>query len=277
MRIVNIQELCYEDANVTGIEVYPEAWTKRREFSLYKNAPRPTSALLFVCSDISVSYHSANGQTVTAGKGDVVYIPKGACYHVTVSDSQSRIDTYTVNFTLRAESELLITDQISILTNRQDNRFELMVEQLREAVYRFEGNLSKRNFFKIKSAFFSLIDAVAGAAGELNDMYYPIRLGVRALRNEWNKNNKIETYAALCNVSPAYFYKCFREWSGKSPVEYRNLLRLTNASAMLRHTDMPVGEIAEIIGFDDAFYFCRVFTKHYGLSPQKYRKSTQNA
>ena len=80
-------------------------------------------------------------------------------------------------------------------------------------------------------------------------------------------------YAALCGISIAYFYRCFRKWSGKSPVEYRNLLRLSNAEAMLRNSDMRMGEIASLIGFDDPFYFCRVFAKQYGMSPRAYRNA----
>ena len=49
---------------------------------------------------------------------------------------------------------------------------------------------------------------------------------------------KIEKYAALCGISEAYFYRCFHKWAGKSPVEYRNLIRLSNAEAMLRYTDI---------------------------------------
>ena len=88
---------------------------------------------------------------------------------------------------------------------------------------------------------------------------------------EFFSNEKMEKYAALCGVSETYFYRCFREWCGKSPVEYRNALRLSNAESMLRHTDMSIGEIAGLVGFDDPFYFSRVFAKHFGCSPKRYR------
>ena len=34
-----------------------------------------------------------------------------------------------------------------------------------------------------------------------------------------------------------------------------------------------ISEIAERTGFSDSNYFCRQFRKHYGLSPQQYRKT----
>ncbi|MBR2337229.1 MAG: helix-turn-helix transcriptional regulator, partial [Clostridia bacterium] len=89
---------------------------------------------------------------------------------------------------------------------------------------------------------------------------------------EWNKNERIEKYADICGISAAHFYNCFRESFGKSPVEYRNSLRLSNAETMLKSTDMRIGEIAQAVGYEDPFYFCRVFTKKNGLSPKKYRE-----
>ena len=95
---------------------------------------------------------------------------------------------------------------------------------------------------------------------------------MEALRQNWNKNDKIDEYAALCGMSPGYFYNVFKKWSGKSPVEYRNLLRVSNACSMLARTDMPISEIAALVGFSEQFYFCRVFRKITGLSPLEYRK-----
>ena len=96
---------------------------------------------------------------------------------------------------------------------------------------------------------------------------------MEALRRDWNKNEKIDDYAALCGMSPGYFYHVFKKWAGKSPVEYCNLLRVSNACSMLARTTMPVAEIAALVGFSDQFYFCRVFRKTTGLSPLEYRKT----
>ena len=272
MQIIDIQSVGFEDVDVQGVEIFPEMWSRRKEFTRYRALPRPTGALFFICTDIRASFYPEQGDTVTGGKGDVIYIPKGICYRASVSGTQNCIDTYTVNFTLFGNEEMLLCDHITKLAACGDDRFIPAAEQLHRAVYHFEEK-GRHNYVKIKSAFFSLLDLVADTAAAQKDIYYPIRPGVRALQSQWNQNIKVEDYAALCGISPAYFYKCFKAWSGKSPVEYRNLLRLTNAATLLCRTDMPVGEIAEMVGFSDPFYFCRVFTKHFALSPQQYRRS----
>lgn len=44
------------------------------------------------------------------------------------------------------------------------------------------------------------------------------------------------------------------------------------ARQMLGHTDMPVWEVAETLGFTDPYYFSRFFKKYEKLSPREYRK-----
>jgi AraC-like DNA-binding protein len=43
------------------------------------------------------------------------------------------------------------------------------------------------------------------------------------------------------------------------------------AQQLLTRTGMPVGEIAAASGYQDQFYFSRVFRRWSQLSPEKYR------
>ena len=127
----------------------------------------------------------------------------------------------------------------------------------------------------MRALVYRILDILAATDPQNDAVYYPIRVGVEALKNEWNQNKPIAEYAALSGVSETYFYRCFRRFSGKSPIEYRNTLRLSNAETMLRKTDMKIAEISETVGFEDPFYFCRIFSKTFGVSPQKYRLLSQ--
>lgn len=275
LKIISLTALTDAEVRFGEIEVFPESWAKRRAFTLYKESPRPTSALFLLASPVTASFTETSGGTVTARRGDVVYIPEGAEYHVRVGGAPSgAVDTYTVNFRLSDVSgePLSLGTSITVLSHTEDDVPALRAAALDRAVRQTDA-LGRQNRIRVSAAFYSLLDAILSTAAEEAGSYYPIRVGVEALRSEWNRNEHIGKYAALSGVSSAYFYRAFREWSGKSPVEYRNLLRLSNAETMLRYTDMRVSEISEYVGFDDPFYFCRVFAKHYGSSPQKYRKA----
>ncbi len=270
MKVINIKDIIYHNIDVSMVEVFAQSWINRDEFALYKSYPRPINAFLFVFTDITVTFYLENGQTVNGEKGDVIYIPKGARYYVKTEGKASGYDTYTVNFSISDnKSEILLSDSIIKIANKCAH-FHKLADQLLETVYQTDGD--RRNMARCKAVFYSMLDSIAGIDDERDGIYYLIREGVTALQNEWNKNIKIETYADMCGISQAYFYKCFRQWAGKSPVEYRNRMRLLNAETLLENTNMSVGDIAESVGFEDRFYFCRLFKKNYGISPQKYRK-----
>lgn len=277
MNNMTINALRQREWSVRDIEVFAESWSKRKQFSLYEKEPRPCSALFFINSDVRVFFYPQDGKERIAKKGDVVWIPSGIRYRVAVSSGTPQIDTYTVNFTLRDEANIPfgVFHEITIFSDTENHRLTVRAAGLWETANRIEGDsaYTGRNLLKLKSEFLALLDALIESALERNDAYYPIRVGADALRDEWNQNEKIEKYAALCGISEAYFYRCFHKWAGKSPVEYRNLIRLSNAEAMLRYTDMKIGEISEQIGFEDSFYFCRIFAKRYGMSPRDYRKT----
>lgn len=274
MKTTSVSKLCYSNIDFNIIDIFPENWLQRKEFSLYKNKPRPCSALFFVCSDIEISFFLADGTPdITAQNGDIVFIPQGSCYYVCVSGvTGNKIDTYTINlhFFDELRNEFLLHDRIVLLSHCKDNRQEIYLKSLCNAFHQ-----EKRNFAKTKGEFFLLLDLIKSSVSQNEDFYYPIRKGAEAFCEEWNKNEKIEKYAQMSGVSVTYFYRCFKKWSGSSPVEYRNTLRLSNAESLLRCTDIKIQEISEIIGFDDPFYFCRLFTDTYGLSPKYYREHHQ--
>lgn len=165
-----------------------------------------------------------------------------------------------------------MSDQIMLLAHDRNRILETYIKSLNFELHNEMNNREKCNWLKIQAAFFSLLAAVADTGTETDASYYPIRAGIAALENEWNQNRKIEEYANMCGVSKAYFYRCFKEWQKESPIAFRNRIRLSNAESMLCFTDMKIKEISEAVGFDDPFYFDRIFVRQYGVSPRKYRE-----
>ena len=270
MKIISLSELSRENIQIKDLQVFPENWTRSYRYSRYRNAPRPNSGLFIVCTNIHARYYEKDMPPITATQGDVIYIPKGVHYYAEVLDGKDDlIDSYTLNFQLQDEQgqDLLLSDRIRIIANRPDDLLTVRAAAVSSAFHQ----AGPRNNLRLNAAVYHLLDAVAVSAEERSAIYYPIRPGVDALRSEWNHNRKVEDYAQLCGMSAANFYRCFRKWCDKSPVQFRNEIRLSNAESMLRNSDLPISEIARTVGFPDAFYFCRLFAKAYGMSPRKYR------
>lgn len=77
-----------------------------------------------------------------------------------------------------------------------------------------------------------------------------------------------ETY-----FSAAYCESEFKKAFGKSIIHYLIDIRISEAKALLVETSLSCSVIAEMVGFDDANYFSRIFKKRIGFSPLQYRNT----
>lgn len=83
----------------------------------------------------------------------------------------------------------------------------------------------------------------------------------------------LEDVARSVKLSPTYFSKLFSEEMGCRFTSYLNGLRVERSKLLLRDTDIPLVDIAGLVGYEDQSYFTKVFRKVAGLSPGKYRES----
>lgn len=82
----------------------------------------------------------------------------------------------------------------------------------------------------------------------------------------------VEYVAKRLSLDPAYFSRKFTARVGVSPKKYILNKRIERAKDLLCSTEATIFEISNSIGFEDQFYFCRIFKKIAGLSPSEYRK-----
>ncbi len=82
---------------------------------------------------------------------------------------------------------------------------------------------------------------------------------------------RLSTLAAKVGLSASHLSWLFRQKTGYPPIEYFIRLKIRRACHYLESTDAPVSVIAEQLGYEDPFYFSRLFKKTVGCSPQAYR------
>ena len=76
--------------------------------------------------------------------------------------------------------------------------------------------------------------------------------------------------ARRLNVSPSYFGKLFKSYTGSSMSEYLTKLRIEKAhNLLLLNTEKDISQIAAEVGYSNSGYFATVFKKYYGVSPSK--------
>lgn len=122
----------------------------------------------------------------------------------------------------------------------------------------------------------------------LSDLPDPADDGLGALRGrlapavfrmtqDFHVELDVPTLARLAGMSAGYFQEQFRRAHGTSPHAFLLDLRLATARRLLRGSSEPVQGIAQRCGFVSPAHFSRLFSKHVGSSPQRYRAAWREA
>lgn len=74
------------------------------------------------------------------------------------------------------------------------------------------------------------------------------------------------------NMERSRFSHYFHDITGETPARFMTRVRLESAARRLAETDETLDTIAHDTGFADANHLCKVFRRHYHLSPGAYRR-----
>ncbi len=111
--------------------------------------------------------------------------------------------------------------------------------------------------------------------GKENDF---ILRGVKIVdENLDNTQFSVDDFARKMNMSRADFFIAFKKNMDTTPADFISQQRLARACRLLLHSDKTVAEIAFSVGFSEAAYFTKVFSKKLGLSPSEYRKQNKHS
>lgn len=87
-----------------------------------------------------------------------------------------------------------------------------------------------------------------------------------------NKEIDVAAIAKSYGFTPNYFRTLFKRATRMSPYDYIQRKRIDKSKVKLDLTSDSVQDIAFQVGFDDPYYFSKVFKKTVGMTPSEYRK-----
>ena len=99
----------------------------------------------------------------------------------------------------------------------------------------------------------------------------PIRRALDYLNNHITENIRLDSLAEAAGYSLSYFKAKFKETIGITPAEYVTMQKIELAKRQLVETSDSITELAYSLGYSSSNYFCSVFKKLMGCSPQNYR------
>ena len=95
------------------------------------------------------------------------------------------------------------------------------------------------------------------------------------LLQEHPHEREVQWHAKQLKITPKYLSEICKERSGRSASEWIADVTVAELKHYLRNTTLPIREVARVMDFPNASFFCQYTKKHTGLTPNHFRKERQ--
>lgn len=102
-----------------------------------------------------------------------------------------------------------------------------------------------------------------------------IDVAMAYMRANLHRSCSLEEIARASGLSVPHFSALFRSHAGSSPLRFFTRWRIQKAAQKLESTNEPINMIAAQFGYEDPFYFSKVFRQYIKQSPRAYRQQLQ--
>jgi len=96
------------------------------------------------------------------------------------------------------------------------------------------------------------------------------------IEEQYGDNVGLNEFASMLDMNPAYLSNLFREEVGVSYIKYLTDVRMKKAKELLNQ-GMKVADVSEKVGYMNYRYFCEIFKKHEGVTPNEYKGHIRKA
>ena len=222
--------------------------------------------LIYVIKGRMIIDFADTGDDMSAG--DMIVIPPGTPYHNYIEGGE-RVNYLWIHFTGRQAQSL--ADKFCIPLNKvcrvgvHHGFSEIWQRMFAEFVRNDEyfADVTASIFTEILASFSRYIHTSMRHKNFVRSVTY--------IHSHYNETISVSQLADMENMSEPHYRACFRDSMGMSPIEYITDVRIRSAVQFLEETDKKLSEIARLCGYNDMYYFIRVFKKKTGLTPGKYR------
>lgn len=213
--------------------------------------PRPFDILTQIVSG-EVTLSDTEGNCITAGVGEIVYIPMGTAY--------------SMKWKGNCPSNLAVHYQFG----KEQGKYPM---QKIIGVHFPSLEIPEQELMQMSLFYRLYADCEPRIKKAKTQIGYDNRIGaaLEFIRSNYNVDFTIEQLAEMCHLSPSRFHYLFKRSVGYTAIDYKNKVKTDIAMQLLISTSMSVEQISDKLGFNSSIYFRRVFKKFAGMSATQYR------
>ncbi|MBI4976943.1 MAG: AraC family transcriptional regulator [Spirochaetes bacterium] len=134
----------------------------------------------------------------------------------------------------------------------------------------FTGDVSIAHTLHAGTMLSSIFTALA--CGRTPSAAFDMGSIVTYMQRRIRGNITLDECASLSGMSKYHFVRLFRKHTGYAPVDYFIRMKVQHSCVLLADVRKKIIDVARETGYDDQYYFSRVFTRIMGVSPRAYRK-----
>lgn len=246
------------------------------EYYRYRVADQSWSITPAVIAFHDVSYvvdgaarYRVGEETVTVGRGDLVYIPPGT-YREAALTPEGRFEVCAMNFALHTADRQPVA-RLPFETVRQIGVHPELISLYKSLSTTWL--LQEPGFRLMARAYVELILSklldLAVYQNPVSVADLRVRQVIEYITARYDQPVTLRELAELVYLSPSYLSALFHKSMGMKLSRYINMIRVNHAETLLMNNMCNVTEASEVCGFCDVYYFSRVFTEMKGYTPRE--------
>lgn len=234
-----------------------------------------TNELLIYCSDGEAKLITGK-QKIKVETGDLVYLPSGEAHSYATPNS----NPWTIHWVHFSGT---LSSYFQQYLGFSGNNRKLSLGRQPRLLVDFNGLLSVQDsgyqeqpLIHASNRLRQLLTALPLAGKATTTQGGSSQLNLQQIqdlmRQHLTSRLDLNQLAASAGLSRYHFITKYKQLTGETPIQHYLHMKIEKACYLLDAGELSIGAIAEQLGYEDSYYFSRLFKKVMGVSPSSYRR-----
>lgn len=96
------------------------------------------------------------------------------------------------------------------------------------------------------------------------------------IHSHFSENLTLESVADQFHLNSSYLSRIFKAETGDNFTDFVIAIRMGKAVKLMHNPELKTYEIGQMVGYDNANHFSKIFRKHFGVTPTEYRRNLES-